>query len=276
MAVEAFAPAKINLTLHVTGQRDDGFHLLDSLVVFADIGDWVSALPAAEMSLHVTGPMAPGVPEDASNLMIKAARLLDPAAAAALRLDKYLPIASGIGGGSSDAAATFRALAELWDVPLPGPDQTLALGADLPVCMRARSTRMAGIGDVLSDVPQIPALDVVLINPGVQVSTPLVFGALRSRNNAAMADDLPDWPDVASFCQWLHKQRNDLQDPAIALQPVIAEVLAALADSNCLYAGMSGSGATCFGLYPSGSGAAAAAVRRQPPQWWCAQGALLV
>lgn len=278
MVVKAFAPAKINLTLHVTGQRDDGYHLLDSLVAFADIGDRIRATHAPDLSLSVRGAMARGVPCDDSNLMIQAARLFDPDLGAALELEKHLPPSSGIGGGSSDAAATLRALSTLWQIPLPQPNDTLALGADVPVCMRARTCRMSGIGDVLADTPPLPPLEVVLVNPGVSVSTPSVFQKLQSRDNPAMSARLPNWPDAASFCNWLQDQRNDLQAPAIALQPVIARTLAALADSDCLHAGMSGSGATCFALYPATSGrakAACEALRRAQPNWWAAHGSLL-
>ena len=155
-----FAPAKINLTLHVTGQRADGYHLLDSLVAFADIGDEVSAQSSDSLSLTVTGPNATGVPTDGRNLMIKAARLLDENRTAALHLDKQLPAASGIGGGSSDAAATLRVLSKLWDLPIPTADQVLTLGADLPVCLTPCCQRMRGIGGDLAALPALPACDV--------------------------------------------------------------------------------------------------------------------
>ena len=276
--IEGFAPAKINLTLHVTGQRDDGYHLLDSLVVFADVGDRIAVAPAEGLSLSVNGPMAEGVPADDSNLVMKAARLLNGDKGAAITLTKVLPPSSGIGGGSSDAAAALRTLSELWVRPLPEPVETLPLGADLPVCMGARTQRMSGIGEVLGDVPDLPPLDILLVNPGVSVSTPAVFRALASRDNPPMSDELPGWADAGAFCDWLKTQRNDMQDAAVALEPVIGEVLEALQGTDCLHAGMSGSGATCFALFPADGVSAEAArisVSAAHPQWWCASGQVL-
>ncbi|WP_372834971.1 4-(cytidine 5'-diphospho)-2-C-methyl-D-erythritol kinase, partial [Puniceibacterium confluentis] len=177
MATEVFAPAKVNLTLHVTGRRADGYHLLDSLVVFADIGDTVSVEASDRLSLAVDGPMAVGVPVDDSNLVLRAARFLNPERGAAILLTKHLPAASGIGGGSSDAAATLRALSELWGVPVPR--DVLALGADLPVCMAPGAQRLAGVGDVLTPVPGLPDCDILLVKPGVSVATPQGVRALQ-------------------------------------------------------------------------------------------------
>ena len=278
MAVEAFAPAKINLTLHVTGQRNDGYHLLDSLVVFADIGDTVTVAPADQLRLMVDGPMADGVPTDGGNLVIKASRQLSLDNNAAITLTKRLPASSGIGGGSSDAAAALRALSELWNLPLPDRHTVLSLGADVPVCMEARTVRMSGIGEDLSAVPTIPAMDVLLVNPGVSVPTPSVFRALKNRDNPPMPAELPHWNGAVEFCRWLKRQRNDLQDPAIALEPVIADVLSTLEESGCLHAAMSGSGATCFALFHEGEEAVEAACRSiadEHPDWWVACGRLI-
>ncbi|WP_442872602.1 4-(cytidine 5'-diphospho)-2-C-methyl-D-erythritol kinase [Cognatishimia sp. SS12] len=275
--VRAFAPAKINLTLHVTGRRSDGYHMLDSLVVFADIGDEITATPAKDLSLSVTGPCAAGVPQDSSNLVLRAAELLRAGAplGATLTLNKFLPAASGIGGGSSDAAASLRALAELWGLPVPGRTEVLPLGADLPVCMQPAPQRMSGIGDVLSDLLQVPPLHIVLINPRIHVPTPQVFKALAQPDNPAMAAQLPAWAGAAEFVSWLAQQRNDLEAPAIATAAPIAACLAALrAHSECQLARMSGSGATCFGIYPSAQAAEEAAQthRAQHPGWWVAAG----
>ncbi len=273
MATEDFAPAKINLTLHVTGRRADGYHLLDSLVVFADIGDTVRVSPAERLSLKVDGPMAVGVPVDDSNLVLRAARLLDPGRGARIILTKRLPAASGIGGGSSDAAACLRALSRLWDVSLP---QNLeSLGADVPVCMAPGAQRLRGTGEVLDPVPGLPSCDILLVNPGVAVSTPQVFGALRWRDNAPMPDTLPDWSTAGALADWLKDQRNDLQAAAIAVQPDISDVLDVLAGTGCLHCGMSGSGATCFALFPFGTGAAAQVAEglaAERPLWWSAAG----
>ncbi|AUQ51279.1 putative 4-diphosphocytidyl-2-C-methyl-D-erythritol kinase [Phaeobacter inhibens] len=277
MTVEAFAPAKINLTLHVTGQRADGYHLLDSLVVFADIGDRITVAAADERSLQVTGPMAVGVPVDDSNLMMQAAALMDPARGAALSLEKNLPPASGIGGGSSDAAATLRALSGLWGLPLPGTQDVLPLGADVPVCMSPSTQRMRGIGERLDGLPPLPDCAIVLINPGVSVATPAIFRAMGKRDNPAMPAELPTWDSVGDLAAWLKTQRNDLQPPAIRLEPVIGTVLEELSGTDPLYHAMSGSGATCYGLYSTDAEAEAAAdqLRAAHADWWVRAGRLL-
>ncbi len=277
MTVEAFAPAKINLTLHVTGQRADGYHLLDSLVGFADIGDRISASPADGLSLQVAGPMAAGVPTDGSNLMMKAAELFAAGRGAVLTLEKHLPPASGIGGGSSDAAATLRALCDVWDLPLPETAEVLSLGADLPVCMTPRTQRMRGIGEELHALPPLPDCAIVLVNPGVSVATPAIFRAMENRQNPAMADVLPVWQTTEALADWLRAQRNDLQGPAVALEPKIGEALAMLAATPALFHAMSGSGATCYGLYADDvtANAARAAVLADHPEWWVRAGRLL-
>lgn len=276
-AVEAFAPAKINLALHVTGRRPDGYHLLDSLVVFADIGDRLRAVAAGTLSLEVTGPRAAGVPVDGSNLVLRAAGLLAPGRGARITLEKCLPAASGIGGGSSDAAAAVRALAALWGVPRPGAEALLPLGADVPVCLAAAPARMSGIGERLAPLPEVPQAGIVLVNPGVGVSTPAVFGALERRDHAPLPEPAP-WKDAAALARWLGATRNDLEPPARALVPEIGAVLAAIgAQAGCLLARMSGSGATCFGLFPDRAAAvaAAAAIRGIDPGWWVEAGGLL-
>lgn len=271
-AVEELARAKINLALHVTGRRPDGYHLLDSLVVFADVGDTISVRPSNRLSLEVTGPRAAGVPSDSSNLVLRAAALLGERHAA-ITLEKHLPAASGIGGGSADAAATLRALARLAGVALPAPEATLALGADVPVCLASRPVRMDGIGENLSPVPDLPPLPAVLVNPGVEVSTPAVFAALKHRNNTAMAAVPEGLQTPADLAHWLETQRNDLEPPAMELSPRIGVVLEALRrQPECLMARMSGSGATCFALFPDATTARAAAARLDAahPGWWTA------
>jgi len=270
MTAESFAPAKINLTLHVTGQRADGYHLLDSLVAFADVGDVVRVVPALDWSLSVTGPMAGGVPTDDSNLVLRAARLTG-GGPCAISLVKHLPTASGIGGGSADAAACLRALNRLDGRAMP-PDVT-SLGADVPVCLRANPCRMSGIGERLSDVPPLPPFFALLVNPGGAVSTPAVFRALRRRDNPAMPAALPAWPDLPALARWLASQRNDLEPAACRLAPEIAQVLLFLhAAPGCLLARMSGSGATCFGLFASEAAAQSAAhpLAAQLPGAWIA------
>ncbi|MDJ0826361.1 MAG: 4-(cytidine 5'-diphospho)-2-C-methyl-D-erythritol kinase [Rhodobacter sp.] len=271
-AVAAFAPAKINLTLHVTGRRDDGYHLLDSLVVFADVGDRVLVRPASDTSLTVTGPRAAGVPADASNLVLRAADWLGTPPAA-ITLDKHLPAAAGLGGGSSDAAATLRALAACFGRDLLDPAATAALGADVPVCLRARPCRMTGIGERLADVPDLPPLHFTLVNPGVAVSTAEVFTKLASAQNRPMPTDLPNWPTTEDLAAWLPHQTNDLEHPARQIAPAIGVALARLdRTEGCLLARMSGSGATCFGLYATRTEAEAAAtvLSTLHPDWWIA------
>ncbi|NDW45236.1 4-(cytidine 5'-diphospho)-2-C-methyl-D-erythritol kinase [Ruegeria sp. PrR005] len=279
MAIEAFAPAKINLTLHVTGQRDDGYHLLDSLVVFASVGDRIRVAPSDALSLEIDGPEAGGLSAEPDNLVLRAARLLAPGRGAAITLTKRLPVASGIGGGSADAAATLGALSQLWDLPMPGAEQVLTLGADVPVCLSTSPARMRGIGERLDPVPQLPEMDIVLVNPRVAVSTPAVFRMLTVKENPPMEPDLPHWRDLPAFISWLGGQRNDLAAPAIAQQPVIADVLDALRDAGALFAGMSGSGATCFGLFPpdghSAKSVAKAVLFLEHPEWWCTHGRVL-
>lgn len=264
-SIEAFAPAKINLTLHVTGRRSDGYHLLDSLVAFADIGDRITLCRAEGLTLAVTGPMAADVPVDGRNLVLRAARLAG-VGDAAITLDKHLPTAAGIGGGSSDAAATLRALRQTHGAWIADP---LALGADLPVCLLARTARMQGIGELVTPVTGVPPLPCVLVNPGISVPTPAVFRALAQRGGTPMPD-IPEFADASDCARWLVGQRNDLEAPARRLAPVIGDVLTALAGAGAALVRMSGSGATCFGLFSDRqqANAAAAAIAVSHPAWW--------
>ncbi|SMH40915.1 4-(cytidine 5'-diphospho)-2-C-methyl-D-erythritol kinase [Maritimibacter sp. HL-12] len=268
MMTKTFAPAKINLTLHVTGQRADGYHLLDSLVMFADVGDRVRLVPADAMSLEVTGPMAAGVPADASNLVWKAAALHD--LPVAITLEKHLPTAGGIGGGSSDAAATLFAMVDLTGNATM-PEGATALGSDVRVCLARQAARMRGVGDEVQPVQGVPELHVVLANPGVAMSTPEVFAALESKQNEPMPKRIPRWRGAWSAIDWISKQRNDLEAPALKLAPVIGDVLAALtALPGARMARMSGSGATCFALFEDRAEADAAAddLADAHPDWW--------
>lgn len=275
MAIEALAAAKLNLALHVLGRRADGYHDLDSLVVFADLGDRIAVRPAPSLSLDLTGPQAAGVPSGADNLVLRAAGLLSGGGAgpgAVISLHKVLPVASGIGGGSADAAATLRALAALWDVPLPPGDAVLRLGADVPVCLFGRPCRMTGIGGGIAPVGfPLPEAALLLVNPGIALSTPAVFAALDRRDHPPLPRDLPPAGSLGDLAAFLAAQRNDLEAPAIRLAPVIAEVIAAIgAQPGCRLARMSGSGATCFGLFERRvvAEAAARALRRARPGWW--------
>lgn len=273
MAAEAFAPAKVNLCLHVTGRRADGYHLLDSLVAFADVGDRVTAEAADAWSLAITGPFAAGLGTGEDNLVRRAARLAG-GRPAALRLEKRLPVASGLGGGSADAAAALRSLAALDGRPVPA--DLLALGADVPVCLESRTRRMRGVGEVLDEVPPLPPAHLCLVNPGRALSTPAVFGALASAENAALPD-MPPLPDAPALARWLGLQRNDLEAPARGIEPAVGVALSRLGSTDgCLLARMSGSGATCFGLYATRPEAEAAArtLSAAHPGWWVAAASL--
>ncbi|MCX7287164.1 MAG: 4-(cytidine 5'-diphospho)-2-C-methyl-D-erythritol kinase [Rhodobacterales bacterium] len=272
------APAKINLCLHVTGRRADGYHLLDSLVVFAGIADSVTAASGQGLTLVTEGPEAAGLSGEADNLVLRAARAIG-ALDASLTLWKALPVASGIGGGSADAAAALRALVRLTGRPLPDPSAVLALGADVPVCLAGRAVRMQGVGEVLTPLPSVPAVWVVLANPRVSVPTPRVFAALGRRDNPPIPALPPSgWTDCPDLAAWLGAgTRNDLELAAQGIAPVIAEVRTALAaTTDCLLARMSGSGATCFGLFASAATAQAAAaqLRAARPGWWVADAAI--
>ncbi|PWJ18153.1 4-(cytidine 5'-diphospho)-2-C-methyl-D-erythritol kinase [Jannaschia seohaensis] len=252
-----FAPAKINLTLHVTGRRADGYHLLDSVVAFADLGDRLTAGPGD--GLTVTGPFAQGVPTDDTNLIRRA---LDMAGAPrAVVLEKNLPHPGGIGGGSSDAAAALRLVGAV----LP-TEALLRLGADLPVCVAARAARMRGIGERV-DPLTLPPLPAVLLHPGLDCPTGAVFSALASPDNPGQAA-VPERSDAPTFLRWLAAQRNDLEPPAMSAAPGIAAALDALRGTGAALARMSGSGATCFGIYDSPEAARAAAARLDRPGWW--------
>lgn len=270
MTVADFAAAKVNLTLHVTGQRADGYHLLDSLVCFAAVGDTVTVRAADTLTLELIGPESAGLTAGPDNLVLRAAGCLAPGQGAAIRLEKHLPQASGIGGGSADAAAALRALARFWSQPLPDPARVLGLGADVPVCLAGRVCRMQGVGEALAPAPALPPVWAVLANPRVAVPTPEVFRALDRRDSPAMPD-LPSWPDAATLARWLATQRNDLEAAAIRVAPAIAPLLDDLAAlPGALLARMSGSGATCYALFADAAKAETAAtlLRRARPGDW--------
>ena len=250
------AAAKVNLYLHVTGRRPDGYHTLDSLAVFADVGDALRATAAEALTLQVEGSFGAGLDAGEGNLVMRAARALHRAAGvspgAAIRLEKALPVASGIGGGSADAAAALRLLSGLWGFALPPAGLAAVaaeLGADVPVCLLSAPSRMGGVGDLLGVAPSLPAYGLALVNPGIEVSTAAVFGARDGGFSEAAV--LPArWGDAAEMAAGLRTLRNDLEEPATALCPAVADVLAWLrAQPGCLLARMSGSGSTCFGLF---------------------------
>ncbi len=285
------APAKINLALHVLGRRVDGYHALDSFVAFAQAGDALQAEPDDDLTLTVTGPFAAGLSVGADNLVLRAASALRQAAGvsagARLRLTKNLPVASGIGGGSADAAAALRLLARLWGIAADAGELAAAgapLGSDVPMCVFGHVLRAGGTGHELTLLPSLPPLWAVLANPGVALATPPVFAALGLRPGrldgrralGGAVDSPPDtfrFADAASLAGWLAEQRNDLEPPALALAPAIGPVLAALAACpGALIVRLSGSGATCFALFATGAeaDAAQARLRAEQPGWWIA------
>jgi 4-diphosphocytidyl-2-C-methyl-D-erythritol kinase len=279
MLTEA-APSKVNLYLHVTGRRADGYHLLDSLAVFGPASDTLALMPADDLSLALDGPFGGALAAEPDNLVLRAARALVVAAGvparAALTLTKRLPVASGIGGGSADAAAALRGLDRLWGLGLGEArlaEIAAPLGADIPVCVASRPARMGGVGEVLSAAPALPPCGLLLVNPGVALPTPAVFRA-RTGGFTPPAALPAGWPDAATMARDLTATRNDLEPPAIALCPQVAEVLAALrALPGCLLARMSGSGATCFGLFPDAATAQSGAALL-PGTWWRDAGGL--
>lgn len=276
-AIAEHAPAKVNLALHVTGQRADGYHLLDSLVVFTTAGDRITVVDADQDVFSITGRFAGGLDPAGDNLVTRARDLFRDLSGisrpVAITLEKNLPIASGIGGGSSDAAATFRALGKLWGFALPADilsDAALSLGADVPMCLAAEPLIARGIGEDITFIRDLPSLAMVLVNPGVGVSTPAVFRALASKTNPPLGK-LPQSADVSTLSAWLAAEtRNDLEPPARAQTPLIDEVLSALKSRRASLARMSGSGATCFGLFADADAAreAASALAALHPSWY--------
>jgi 4-diphosphocytidyl-2-C-methyl-D-erythritol kinase len=277
----ALAPAKVNLTLRVLRRRSDGYHELESLVAFADVGDALRFSPGGDLALIVEGPGAAAAGGGDDNLVLKAARALavrrPQIKLGAFRLDKQLPVAAGLGGGSADAAAALRLLGRANGIALDDPElyaAARATGADVPVCLDPRTRVMRGIGDVLSDPVVVPPLPTVLVNPGVALPTKAVFAQWQPAPVEPAALDLPTTGQRASreeVWQMLATQSNDLEGPAITLRPVIAEVLAALRRiPGCKLARMSGSGATCFGLFSTigETRTAQAQLSAQRPDWW--------
>lgn len=273
------AYAKINLALHVTGQRDDGYHLLDMLVAFTEFGDLIHIRKAEYDTFDVSGPFGAAIPADGDNLVLRArdafrAARPDQHQPLAIELVKNLPIAAGIGGGSSDAAATLAAMSALLDLHFPQAELDaigLKLGADVPMCLHSQTSGTPlfarGIGEAIVPVADIPALPVVMINDGTGISTPAVFRALEKRDNAPLAPLSPldlrphcdTGGDIASLCDYLSRTRNDLLAAACTLAPQLPLRLAFLRETGAMHAQMSGSGATCFAIYDSETSAISAA-----------------
>lgn len=275
------ASAKINLYLHVLGRGADGYHQIESLAAFTRFGDRLEVKEGEGLALQMEGPFAPDCGVTEKNLALSAARLLarhaSRPAGVALRLHKNIPVAAGLGGGSSDAAAVIRSLKKYWGVNLDEAalaDLARELGADVPVCLRGRPAIMRGVGEQLTEAPELPPCYVLLVNPGIPLSTKAVFENLRGRFSAP-PPPLPDrFSHAGEMAQYLGERNNDLQRSAIELAPEIQTVLDALAQMpGCLLARMSGSGATCFGLFAVAGelGQAANAMARASPGYWISQ-----
>jgi 4-diphosphocytidyl-2-C-methyl-D-erythritol kinase len=284
--------AKVNLSLRVVGRRTDGYHDLESVVAFADCADRLTLEPGGELKLTTTGPLAAACGDMADNLVFKAAKLLAEAVPGlklgAFTLDKVLPVAAGIGGGSADAAAALRLMARLNNLSINDPrlqKVALATGADVPVCLFSRACDMTGVGEQLLPL-MLPSMPCVMVNPRVPVATKDVFQALGLRNGELLVGatsvlNAPAWPDAgASIADWvdaLETVANDLEAPAMRIEPVIGEVLEALRGSaGVKLARMSGSGATCFAIYGAFAEAHAAAekIRSDHSGWWVHAGTL--
>lgn len=270
------ARAKLNLALHITGQRSDGYHLLHSLVAFADVGDEVAIARSSADDFEVDGPFAEGVPPLSNNTLGDALALVrrwgEVSSPVHIHLTKNLPIASGIGGGSADAAALIALLTKARVLSNDELADCLALGADVPMCLAGTPAIVGGIGEENSQV-SLPQAYVVLVNPGISVSTPAVFKALDQKTNSSM----PDWPEPKTFADlvaYLRGTRNDLMEPAIGIAPEIDACLNAL--SSAPFARMSGSGATCFALLETRAAAEELAIQTQNahPSWWARVGIL--
>jgi 4-diphosphocytidyl-2-C-methyl-D-erythritol kinase len=263
----------------VTGRRADGYHDLHTLVAFADCGDTITVCGAPDNEFTISGPHAGGLERGSANLVIRARDALAALAGGKLapvhiHLDKALPIASGLGGGSADAAATLRALNRFWNTGLSRDGLgaiAASLGADVPMCLAATPLVARGTGNAIVPLSRFPPLACVLVNCGAEVSTAAVFRGLAHRDNAPMTN-LPDggFEDAAELCVWLGAQRNDLQEAATSLEPRIGETLELIARTSPLCTRMSGSGATCFGVYDDAAEAqiAAASIARARPDWY--------
>jgi 4-diphosphocytidyl-2-C-methyl-D-erythritol kinase len=285
--------AKVNLTLRVNGRRGDGYHDLESVVAFADCADRLTLTPGPGLELKMSGPLAQACGETSDNLVLKATRLLSERVpnlkAGSFSLDKVLPVAAGIGGGSADAAAALRLLAQLNGLALDDPRITEVAqltGADVPVCIRSLACVMTGVGETLQPL-DLPTMPCVMVNPCVPVATRDVFNALGLRNGELLvgATDVllqdRSWPDEGgSLEEWveaLAANSNDLEAPATRIEPVIGQVITALNGTNGAWlARMSGSGATCFAIYENTAeaGRAAEKIRSEHSGWWVHAGTL--
>lgn len=276
-AITAEAPVKVNLYLHIVGRREDGYHLVDTLVAFTDFGDTVSVEPADALVLEADGPFAHELPEERDNLVLRAVHRLREEAGvkdgARIRLTKRIPIAGGVGGGSSDAATVMLAAAKLWGLAGREDMDLFAigreLGADVPVCLFRGPAFASGIGQDLKPGPNLPEVGILLVNPGVKVSTESVFNHRRGGFSPPMAEDDDGLTTLDDLVDFLEDRANDLTETSIQLCPAIQDVLWAIEElPGCRLARMSGTGATCFGLFKDREAAETAARRIESADWW--------
>lgn len=275
--VSVFAPAKINLFLHVGEKREDGYHALESLVAFAETGDRLEIEPGDGLSLDIAGPFANRLLRDDNNLALKAARALQGmkgSLGAAIALQKNIPVAAGLGGGSADAAATLRGLNAFWDLDLSESallEIAATLGSDVPACVLSRACWMEGRGEFVKEVPALPNFPIILVNPGVMVPTGPIFADLNARTGIGAMPPPGVMQNVWDLVGYLADAANDLEAPACRFAPLIEDALSALdREPGCVLAQMSGSGATCFGLFEQEQFAVGAAERvaQDHPEWW--------
>ena len=275
--ISVFAPAKINLYLHITAKRDDNYHLIESLIVFANYGDKITVTPSEKFELQINGQFAPYIKPNNDNLVIKAAMLLAKASGIKptgnIKLTKNLPIASGIGGGSADAAAALLALRKLWDIPISNEDMSnlaIELGADVAICLHGTASIVTGIGEKINPAPILPKFWLVLVNPNLLVSTAEVFAAYKDKFSTPQPMNTQP-KDLEELISLLSNRGNDLTGASISIAPVIKEVIEVLeATPNTVLSRLSGSGATCFAIFRTKSDAEAAArkLARKYPKWW--------
>jgi len=276
--INEFAPAKINLSLHLVGQKSDGYHLLDSIVSFVNIGDTLRMTPGGSSGLVVEGPFAKDLPSSNHNLVFKAAEIFSNVRLPQITLEKNIPVASGIGGGSADAAATVRLISKVYDEPKPPINKLISLGADVPVCMHKGIVRMMGVGEKIINLSPAPNVGILLVNPRKALSTSEVFNAVKKKKNSGvkshtfMEDKLNLWFD------WINSMRNDLTSSAINLVPEIRFILDKLVTCDgAKVVRMSGSGATCFALFENFDllQDAKDKIGKDFPSFWCEKGQLI-
>ncbi len=276
--ISEFAPAKINLSLHLVGQKSNGYHLLDSIVSFVNVGDNISIAPGKSGDLKVAGPFAKDLPSANNNLVLKAARLFGSIKLSQITLEKNIPVTSGIGGGSADAAATVRLFSKFYNKPEPPIGKLISLGSDVPVCMQKGIVRMMGVGEEIINLSPAPKVGILLVNPRKALSTAEVFNGVKEKNNSGVNLHGSIEKNLNSWFDWINSMRNDLTASAIDLIPDIRFILDKLiACDGARVVRMSGSGATCFALFEDFDllQNAKFKIMKECPSFWCEAGKLI-